>query len=99
MILNRKPFHLGRTLAAPGALKALEESGENPSDFLDRHARGDWGTVDADDWKANEDAMENGSRLVSAYALKSGAKIWVITEARGDDGERAATTLLLPGEY
>ena len=86
-------------MATPGALKALEEAGQQPGEFLDRHVRGDWGTVDADDWKANEDALGDGSRLLSAYALKSGVRIWVITEAKGDDGERAATTLLLPGDY
>jgi hypothetical protein len=31
---------------------------------------------------------------VSAYTLKTGEKIWVITEA-----DRSVTTLLLPDEY
>jgi hypothetical protein len=28
-----------------------------------------------------------------------GVKLWVITEAAGDDGHRAATTILPPDEY
>jgi hypothetical protein len=30
---------------------------------------------------------------------EGGTKFWVITEAVGDDGRRAATTVLLPDEY
>jgi hypothetical protein len=28
-----------------------------------------------------------------------GVKIWIITEAAGDDGNRASTCILLPDEY
>jgi hypothetical protein len=38
--------------------------------------------------------------LLSAYVLKDGkTKIWLITEAEDDNGNRAATTGLLPSEY
>ena len=92
-------FRLGQTLATPGALRTLEESGQSPADFLDRHLRGDWGEVDAHDWKANDDALINGSRLLSAYKTLQGERLWIITEATDDNGERAATTILLPEEY
>ena len=36
-------FSLGRVLATPGALRAMEESGQEAAFFLDRHAIGDWG--------------------------------------------------------
>jgi hypothetical protein len=36
---------------------------------------------------------------MSAYTLTDGTKIWVITEAVGEDGQREATTFLLPEEY
>ena len=88
-------FPLGRVVATPGALKAIEESGGHPKEYLDRHASGDWGCVDAEDWKANDDALRTGARLLSAYKLRDNTKIWVITEAE----PRAATTLLLPNEY
>jgi hypothetical protein len=81
-------------MATPGALAALEESGESPSFFLSRHARGDWGEVDAEDKEANDLALEEGSRLLSAYTTANGTKLWVITEA-----DRSATTVLLPAEY
>jgi hypothetical protein len=41
----------------------------------------------------------DGSRLLSAYRTALGEKLWIITEAVDDSGNRAATTILLPSEY
>src|ERR1019366_9375912 len=92
-------FSVGTVLATLGALEALEESGQTPEYFLDRHLRGDWGGVGQDDWQANDQALQDCSRIISAYQTLKGKKIWIITEATDDDGKRAATTLLLPEEY
>lgn len=61
---------------------------------LSRHAAGDWGDVGEDDWLANDEALEQGSRLLSVYYASSGTKYWVITEH-----DRSVTTLLLPEDY
>lgn len=100
-MINSVPrFPMGQILATPGALIALQAAGEQAATYLNRHSRGDWGEIDADDWKLNDEALRNGSRLLSAYTLRDGkTKIWIITEARGDDGRREATTILLPQEY
>lgn len=92
-------FHLGQLFATPGALRAIEESGETPLTFLFRHMTGDWGEVDQADWQLNDQALNDGSRLLSAYRTLKGTKLWVITEATDDEGQRAATTILLPEEY
>jgi len=97
MITPKFPF--GQVVATPGALAALEEAGQTPEFFLDRHIQGDWGDVDAEDWQLNDQALVDGSRLLSAYMTLKGKKLWVITEATDDNGQRAATTLLLPDEY
>jgi hypothetical protein len=47
----------------------------------------------------NDESLKDGSRLLSAYLLKDGTKIWIITEAEDDNGKREATTILLPEEY
>ena len=91
-------FSLGRVVATPGALAAFGEAGETPTAYLDRHVRGDWGDVDAEDQKANEHALRTGARILSAYSLRSGEKIWVITEA-ATGGRRASTCILTPDEY
>ena len=87
-------FPLGHIVATPGALQALQENNETPLPFLSRHAQGDWGEVDADDWQENEFSLVRGYRLLSAYTLTDGTRIWIITEA-----DRSATTVLLPSEY
>jgi hypothetical protein len=92
-------FMLGQIVATPAALEALQESGQTPDFFLQRHANGDWGEVDAEDWKLNDQALLDGSRLVSAYRTLKGKKLWIITEATDDRSHRAATTILLPEDY
>jgi len=86
-------FPVGRVVATPGALKLLEESGEDPRLLLARHRCGDWGDLDNYDYKENELALKHGWRIVSSYSV--GEKcIWIITEA-----DRSYTTILLPEEY
>src|SRR5271157_4879146 len=92
-------FGLGQIVATPRAIEAMEESGQAPDFFLNRHAAGDWGQVDTEDWQSNDQALVDGSRLLSAYTTLKGKKLWVITEAKDDEGHRAATTILLPEDY
>lgn len=87
-------FRLGRIVATPGALHAFEQAGEDAGAYVKRHVQGDWGEVPAEDKRSNEHALEHGERLMSAYTLGDGVKIWIITE-----WDRSVTTLLLPEEY
>jgi hypothetical protein len=88
-------FKIGKVVITPGALEALRESGESPWVFLIRHVAGDWGNIDLHDKQQNEQALLDGSRLLSAYSTAKGAKIWVITEAE----PRSSTCILTPEEY
>jgi hypothetical protein len=92
-------FRPGRIVATPGALEAIQRSRQDPLFFLERHVQGDWGEVDAEDSQANEQSLRDGSRILSVYRTLQGEKLWVITEAEGDDGHRASTCILLPEEY
>jgi hypothetical protein len=92
-------FPLGRLAATPGALEAMEASGQPPDFFLARHQSSDWGEVNEEDRQLNDEALIHGDRILSAYRTLKGVKLWVITEAADDNGHRAATTILLPGEY
>ena len=88
-------FELGQIVATPGALRAIRSSGQTPSQFLRRHVNGDWGEhLDGHDYKQNQIALREGGRLLSAYQTRRGEDLWVITE-----GDRSATTILLPSEY
>jgi hypothetical protein len=100
MIAQLHPkFSPGRIVATPAALEALDKSGQSPTVFLNRHVVGDWGDVCHEDRQANDQSLLDGSRLLSAYRTSLGEKIWIITEAVDDSGNRAATTILLPSEY
>jgi hypothetical protein len=87
-------FPLGRVVATPGALRALEKAEQAPDAFLDRHVNGDWGDVPDADKQENELSVEQGFRILSAYTTSAGDKIWILTEA-----DRSATTMMLPEEY
>ena len=87
-------FPLGQVVATPGALRALEKAEQQPAEFLDRHATGDWGQLDEEDTKANDRSVVEGLRILSAYTTSAGDKIWIITE-----WDRSVTTILLPSEY
>jgi hypothetical protein len=84
-------FDLGRTVATPGVLAAVPQDQLIPLVF--RHAEGDWGDLDPEDAAANDQALIDGDRLLSAYTV-DGTKVWIITE-----WDRSVTTILLPEEY
>jgi hypothetical protein len=85
---------LGRLLSTPGAIAAMVKAKQDPLELLTRHRSGDWGDVDAEDSAANDQAVIQGDRVLSAFTLEDGVRVWVITEAN-----RAATTILRPDEY
>jgi len=87
-------FPYGQTVATPGALAALSLAGVAPEALLDRHVCGDWGDLCEDDRRMNAKALSAGVRLLSAFSLPDGTRLWIVTEA-----DRLATTLLLPEEY
>ena len=61
---------------------------------LDRHQRGDWGDIGAEDRAANDVLLREGNRLLSVYKTAAGNTFWIITE-----WDRPATTILLPKDY
>lgn len=87
-------FSLGQIVATPGALAALADAKQSALEFLARHARGDWGELDAEDREANDRAVIEGARILSAYTTNRGVRIWLITETG-----RNSSCLLLPEEY
>jgi len=83
-------FPLGRTVATPGAL-AL---GIDLASYMRRHHCGDWGDLEAGDKQANEEALNDGTRILSCYQVGGGERIYIITEA-----DRSSTCILRPEEY
>ena len=69
---------------------------------LTRHGQGDWGSVCVEDAATNNEALQEGLRILSAYPIDPAKPckgfgdntLWIITEA-----DRSVTTFLLPEEY
>jgi len=85
-------FPLGRIVATPGALDAMDVLGMAAA--LKAHQSGEWGDVDTEDAVSNDAAVHDGTRIFSVYRTARGEKFWIITE-----WDRSVTTVLLPEEY
>jgi hypothetical protein len=84
-------FPLGKIYATPGALALNVDL----TRYLRRHHCGDWGEALCDeDRRTNDEALEQGCRLLSCYRTPAGERIYIITE-----WNREMTTILLPEEY
>ena len=87
-------FPLGQIVATPACLAAILASGEFPDRYTYRHQHDDYGDLAAADIAENALSIREGFRILSAYVLADGQRIYVITEA-----DRSVTTLLLCSEY
>jgi hypothetical protein len=98
-------FELGLLVTTPGAMNLIRihsaDAGRVVERLVQRHARGDWGDVDAEDACANDGAARDGERILSSYTLVCGDdccrvdhRLWLLTEA-----DRSYTTLLRPEDY
>src|SRR5689334_11035821 len=93
-LAGRAPrFDPGQVVITPGAIVAIEFAKADTVELLHRHLSGDWGDLDAADKHLNDEALTNGDRILSAYTLADGQRIWIITY-QGDN-----TCILLPEEY
>jgi hypothetical protein len=91
---QRPRFLLGNRVATPGAIQAMKEAGQDALNLFHRHECGDWGDVCEEDARANDSAIDEGNRILSVYVLRTGVKVWLITES-----DRSVSTILLPDEY
>jgi hypothetical protein len=89
-------FPLGQVVITPTALAAISTSAIVTA--LYRHHRRDWGDVDAEDRKSNDEAAaatgDEAGRVLSVYHDGPTKAFWIITE-----WDRSVTTVLLPEEY
>lgn len=87
-------FDAGFVTRTPGALMALILAGVSETSLIERHQSGDYGSLSSADKDGNNEAIERGGRIFSAYQVSAEARVLVITEM--DLG--ATTMLLLPSE-
>lgn len=94
-------MNLGRIVSTADVNDCMTVSEEFAAFVLDclaRHTQGDWGDIDVNDRRANEEALKVGTRVMSVYKLPEDQPgkltLWIITEA-----DRSSTTVLWPSEY
>jgi len=90
--LPQPKFRVGNICATPPVLRQVRS--DEIVNALYRHASGDWGDIQADDARNNNEALHTGGRLFSVYHSVRGCCFWIITEA-----DRSTTTILLPEDY
>ena len=75
---TRRPlFSLDMVVATPGAIDAAAAANDVLMRYVARHVLGEWGNLPPEDMRANEHALKHGARLLSAYHLSDGTKIWI----------------------
>ncbi len=84
-------FELGDVIITPGAAAAFIQ--RQIDACLRRHAEGDWGDVDDDEWALNDEAAANDDRMVSEYVI-DGKRLRIVTAS-----DKSVTTVLSPSEY
>lgn len=86
-------FELGQIYLTKGIQEYFSGDFVLVAQLVFMHGMGEWGDLDPEDRKANEDAITNGERIVSVYHTQD-EKIYIITE-----WDRSMTTVLLADEY
>lgn len=87
----RYGFFLGRIICTTPVYDFLDAV--EAALVLSRHHSGDWSEMDEEDQRANQAALENGERILSAYTVR-GEKLYVITA-----WDRSTTTVMFAREY
>ena len=87
-------LQLGKIRITPRAVDAFFAAHQTPHGFRDRHRAGDWGEISQQEKAQNEQALKEGLYIRSAYSLKTGVIIWIMTNP-----DRSKTLFLLPEEY
>lgn len=92
-------FPLGQVVMTVGICTS-GLTGSKLASLTRRHLHGSW-DMNADDIAANRAAMQSGARIFGGFDVPEvdGGRVWIITEAENDDGERQHTCILLPSEY
>lgn len=87
-------FPLGRVFVTPGVQQAIPNQDCVLFRLLGYHQSGYFGDdLCEEDVQANQDAIQNGDRILSVYEVND-VRVYIITES-----DRSVTTILLPSEY
>ncbi|WP_371435193.1 hypothetical protein [Polaromonas sp.] len=96
-------LELGYVRSTREALALLQRAGVSSVALANRHARGDWGDIDAPLRTLNEEALRNKGEVKSIYKLQvpypETSRTLEETICCVTDMNRRITTFMLPEEY
>ena len=90
-IIPTSTFPLGQVVATSNALRTL--TAREIREGLESHAKAERGDVSEASVELNNEALDHGDRVMSAFG-EGEKRFWIITEA-----DRSTTTILLPLDY
>lgn len=96
-----KTVNIGELFLTKGVRQKADENSYFFYNFLfesiERYSYCDWGDTCEEDKQVNNEALENGGRILAVYIYpKDKTKIWIITDQHE---EGPVTTVLFPDEY
>lgn len=95
---HKRLVELGRVVATPRALAAIAESHDDLGEFLNRHSRGDWGSVSTEEALRNDVAAASGGVCRSVFRTGNGIKLCLVTGAGPEPGT-VQTQVMLAVEF
>ena len=90
--INNK-FQLGQVLITKQLHDFVMKNDIPILKYLRRHSSCDWGDLDDEDWRQNNDAIDNNYPIISVYNVNN-KKIFIVTEA-----DKSTTTMCFADEY
>lgn len=101
-MITSKFFNMGNIVATHSINEYMSADGKFAKEInlcLRRFAVKDWGDLDEEDNRTNEDALQypDDLYLLGAYQTSKG-KIWIITNRISEKAGENATTVLFPDE-
>ena len=92
-------FSLGHLFFTPASRELMARHHIDLFALHHQHQHGDWGDLGTDDKNANDQALLDGNRILSAYVI-GGKQLYLLTEPVNEEsGMRRSTCLMLAKEY
>ncbi len=90
---------LGKVYLTPTALSLLKGAGLSPVALAVVHAHGLWYGVDAYEVSLNDQAMDSGGSIRSAFAIDGKADVWLVTQPIDATGKRPSSLFMTAWEF